>query len=99
MAAADFGQCALSNQPSFHIPYIYAAIGYPHRTQYLVREALNRLFTPGTDGFPGDEDNGSMGAWYIFSAMGFYPLCPGVNQYVLGSPFDRVQLNMRMGGN
>lgn len=98
MAAADFGQCALSNQPSFHIPYIYAAIGYPHRTQYWVREALNRLFTPGTDGFPGDEDNGSMGAWYIFSAMGFYPLCPGVNQYVLGSPlFDRVQLNYEDG--
>lgn len=98
MAEADFGQCAISNQPSFHIPYIFAAIGYPHLTQYWVREAMERLFSDDAKGFPGDEDNGSLGAWYIFSSLGFYPLCPGTDEYVFGSPvFDRVEINYESG--
>ena len=82
MSFADFGQCAISNQPSFHIPYLYSAIGYPQKTAYWVRRMINKGF--GENFFPGDEDNGSMSAWYIFSFMGFYPLCPGKAEYITG---------------
>ncbi len=82
MAAVDFGQCAISNQPSFHLPYIYAAIGYPKKTDYWVEKLVREAFSSGNDGFPGDEDNGTMAGWYIFSTLGFYPLCPGKTQYV-----------------
>ncbi len=85
MAAVDFGQCALSNQPSFHIPYLYSMLGEPQKTAFWVRKATKELFRWNV-GFPGDEDNGSMAGWYLFSAMGFYPVCPSVSQYVLGSP-------------
>ncbi len=85
MAAVDFGQCALSNQPSFYIPYFYSMLGRPDKTSYWVRKAVNELFHWQV-GFPGDEDNGSMAGWYIFSTMGFYPVCPSVPEYVLGSP-------------
>lgn len=85
MAAVDFGQCALSNQPSFHIPYLYSMVGVPNKTAYWVRKATKELFRWNL-GFPGDEDNGSMAGWYIFSAMGFYPVCPSVPQYIFGSP-------------
>lgn len=85
MAAVDFGQCALSNQPSFHIPYLYSALGRPDKAAYWTRKAVKELFHWNV-GFPGDEDNGSMAGWYIFSAMGFYPLCPSVPEYVLSSP-------------
>ena len=86
MAAVDFGQCALSNQPSFHIPYIYSCMGIKDKTAYWVRRALRELFGSDEFGYPGDEDNGSAGGWVVFSAMGFYPVCPGVDQYVIGSP-------------
>jgi predicted alpha-1,2-mannosidase len=85
MAAVDFGQCALSNQPSFHIPYLYTMMGKPNKAAYWVRKAQRELFHWNV-GFPGDEDNGSMAGWYVFSAMGFYPSCPSVDEYVLGSP-------------
>lgn len=88
MAAVDFGQCALSNQPSFHIPYLYSMMGKPNKTAYWVRKAIRELFDWKV-GFPGDEDNGSMAGWYVFSAMGFYPVCPSVPEYVLGSPAVR----------
>ncbi len=83
MAAADFGQCAISNQPSFHIPYLYAALGAQEKTDAWVRR-LAEAFSSGDDGFPGDEDNGTMSAWYLFSSLGFYPLCPGKAEYVPG---------------
>ncbi|MBE6553886.1 MAG: hypothetical protein E7666_06035 [Ruminococcaceae bacterium] len=86
MAAVDFGQCALSNQPSFHIPYIYSVMNRPDKTAYWVRRAVRELFSPTVDGFPGDEDTGSMAAWYIFSVLGIYPFCPGKPEYTLGSP-------------
>ena len=82
MAAVDFGQCAISNQPSFHIPYIYAYLGEREKSVYWVDKICNELFSPETDGFPGDEDNGTMSAWFIFSALGFYPLCPGKAEYI-----------------
>lgn len=83
MSFADFGQCAISNQPSFHIPYLYSAIGYPRKTAYWVKKMIEEGFS--ADSFPGDEDNGSMSAWYIFSFMGFYPLCPGKAEYIAGT--------------
>jgi predicted alpha-1,2-mannosidase len=93
MAAADFGQYAHGNQPVHHLLYIFAAAGRPDRTQFWVRRVLNELYSP--EAFPGDEDTGSMAAWYILSAIGFYPLCPGKPEYVLGSPlFDRVTLRL-----
>ena len=99
MAAVDFGQCAISNQPSFHLPYLYAELGEVEKTSYWVEKICNELFSFEDDGFPGDEDNGSMALWYVFSSIGVYPFCPGRNDYVrtkklvksvrlLGRPFD-----------
>lgn len=84
MAAADFGQCAISNQPSFHIPYLYSALGVREKTAYWVERMVNEAFSSGEDGFPGDEDNGSTSGWYLFSVMGFYPLCPSKAEYIKG---------------
>ena len=77
MAACHWGQCALSNQPSFHIPYLYAFFDQPEKTAYWVRRACQEGFSSQNDGFPGDEDNGSMALWYIFAVLGIYPICPG----------------------
>jgi predicted alpha-1,2-mannosidase len=96
MAAVDFGQYAHSNQPVHHLLYIYATAGRPDRTQYWVRRVMAELYTEDT--FPGDEDTGSMAAWYLLSAMGIYPLCPGKAEYTLGSPlFDMVTLHLPLG--
>lgn len=104
MAAADFGQCAISNQPSFHLPYIYSELGYVDKTSYWVERMCNEAFSYEDDGFPGDEDNGSMALWYVFSSIGIYPFCPGKNEYVrtkklvekvkiLGKEFDADAFN------
>ncbi len=82
MASVDFGQCAISNQPSFHIPYIYAALGNMKRSANIVEKLCRECFDSCDSGFPGDEDNGTMAAWYIFSVLGFYPYCPGKAEYV-----------------
>ncbi|MDD6061005.1 MAG: GH92 family glycosyl hydrolase [Oscillospiraceae bacterium] len=82
MAAVDFGQCAISNQPSFHLPYLFAALGCPEKTQYWVSKLCAEAFSDADDGFPGDEDNGSMAAWYILSTLGIYDICPGKNEYI-----------------
>ena len=84
MAAVDFGQCAISNQPSFHIPYIYSALGDVEKTAYWVRKLCNNAFSYENDGFPGDEDNGTTAAWFIFSVLGLYPFCPGKPEFVKG---------------
>jgi predicted alpha-1,2-mannosidase len=98
MAAVDFGQFAISNQPSFHIPYMFAALGAPAQTQYWVRKTMEELFHSHSEGLPGDEDNGSLCAWYILSSIGLYPLCPGVPEYVLGSPlFPRAVIQLENG--
>jgi len=95
MAAGGLGQFAISNQPSFHIPFMYAALGRPDRTQYWVRRTLAHSFSAEPDGLPGDEDNGSLAAWYVWGALGLYPLCPGVPEYVFGSPlFRRVTVHL-----
>ncbi|SNS59433.1 alpha-1,2-mannosidase, putative [Micrococcales bacterium KH10] len=89
------GQWGASNQVSFHIPYIYAAAGKPSRTQEIIRESLQRLFVGSEigQGYPGDEDNGAMASWYIYGALGLYPLAPGSGEYTLGSPlYDQAVL-------
>lgn len=86
-----FGQYAHSNQPVHHILFLFACAGRPDLTQHHVRRVLTELYTP--ENFPGDEDNGEMAAWYVLSAMGIFPLCPGHPTYVLCSPlFEHLQL-------
>lgn len=80
-----FGQCGISNQPSFHIPYLYTMLGQQEKTAYWVRRLVNEVFDSGERGFPGDEDNGSMSAWYVLSVLGFYPICPGKAEYASGA--------------
>ncbi|MBY5034604.1 GH92 family glycosyl hydrolase [Streptococcus gallolyticus] len=93
MAQVQFGQLALSNQPSFHIPYLYQWTSKPEYTALMIHALRNQLFRPSFDGYPGDEDNGSMSAWYIWSCLGFYPVCPGNGDYQLGLPyFEEVKL-------
>ncbi len=84
MAAVDFGQCGMNNQPSFHIPYIYSALGDVEKSAYWVKKICDELFSYEDDGFPGDEDNGTTAIWYIFGVLGLYPFCPGRPEYVKG---------------
>ncbi len=96
MAARHFGQYAHNNQPVHHILYLFALAGKPERTRYWVRRVMEDLYSP--DEFAGDEDTGSMAAWYLMSAAGFYPVCPGKPEYVLGAPFfDRMTLTLSGG--
>lgn len=82
------GSFGLSNQPAHHIPYLYAFTGAPHKTQAIVRESIRRCFLGSEigQGYPGDEDNGEMSAWYVFGALGLYPLTPGSGELVITSP-------------
>ena len=75
------------NEPSHHIPYLYAWTSQPWKTQYWVREVLNKMYRNDIDGLGGNDDCGQMSAWYLFSVLGFYPVCPGTDQYVLGAPY------------
>lgn len=91
MAAVNFGQYAQSNQPVHHLLYVFSLAGRPDRTQFWVRRVMADLYNP--EVFPGDEDTGSMAAWYMLSALGFYPVCPGKPEYVIGIPlFERAKL-------
>ena len=95
MAGTHLGQCALNNQPSFDIPYLFAAIGQPWKTQYWTRRACAELFNSTPKGFPGDEDNGAMASWYILSSIGLYPFCPGSPEYLVTSPvFPKVTIHL-----
>lgn len=89
MAAVDYGQCAISNQPSFHIPYIYAYIGETEKARYWVHKMALEAFSYEDDGFPGDEDNGTTAAWYVFACLGMYPLCPGKREFVKIPPIAK----------
>ena len=82
MAAIDFGQMAISNQPSFHLPYLFAALGAQDKTNYWVKRLALETFSSGSDGYPGDEDNGTTSAWYIFATIGKYRLCPGKTEWI-----------------
>lgn len=93
MATAPFGQVAISNQPSFHIPYLFRYSNYPDYTALLIKTLRQKAFHPSWQAYPGDEDNGSLSAWYIWSALGFYPTCPGKPSYDLGIPlFDHLRI-------
>lgn len=91
-----WGQFSFSNQPSHHIPYLYAAAGRPNKTEAIIHEVLNRLYIGGDigQGYPGDEDNGEMSAWYILSAIGLYDLAHGSGKYTITSPaFEHIVIN------
>jgi predicted alpha-1,2-mannosidase len=78
--------------------YLYDYAGEPSKTQYWVRETMNKMYKPTPDGYCGDEDNGQTSAWYVFSALGFYPVCPTCNEYVIGAPlFKKVTVNLENG--
>lgn len=98
MQIMNMGQYAHGNQPIQHMPYLYNYAGQPWKTQHWVREVMNRMYKPTPDGYCGDEDNGQTSAWYVFSAMGFYPVCPGTDEYVLGAPlFKKISLKLENG--
>ena len=93
MATAHFGQLAISNQPSLHIPYLFRYSDYPDYTALLIKTLRQKAFRAGWDAYPGDEDNGSLSAWYVWSVLGFYPTCPGKASYDLGIPlFDHLRI-------
>ena len=89
MELAGMGQYAHGNQPIQHMPYLYSYAGQPWKTQYWVRQIVQRLYNPTEKGFPGDEDQGGMSSWYVLSALGIYAVCPGTDEYVIGSPLFR----------
>ena len=98
MQIMNMGNYAHGNQPIQHMIYLYNYSGQPWKAQYWLREVMDRLYTPHPDGYCGDEDNGQTSAWYVFSAMGFYPVCPGSDQYVVGTPyFKHVTLHLENG--
>ncbi len=98
MQIMNFGQYAHGNQPIQHMPYLYKFTSQPWKTEYWVREIMNRLYSATPDGYCGDEDNGQTSAWYVFSALGFYPVCPGSNQYVMGAPlFKKAVVTLENG--
>ncbi len=98
MQIANMGQYAHGNQPIQHMIYLYNYAGAPWKTQYWVRETMDRMYKATPDGYCGDEDNGQTSAWYIFSSMGFYPVCPATDQYVVGAPlFKKITVTLENG--
>ncbi|MDD4515017.1 GH92 family glycosyl hydrolase [Massilibacteroides sp.] len=98
MQVMNMGQYAHGNQPIQHMIYLYNYSGEPWKSQYWLREVMDKLYTDGPDGYCGDEDNGQTSAWYVFSALGFYPVCPGTDQYIMGSPlFKSVTVKLENG--
>ena len=87
MQIMNMGNYAHGNQPIQHMIYLYGYSGEPWKTQYWINQTMNRMYNANPDGYCGDEDNGQTSAWYVFSALGFYPVCPGSNQYVIGTPY------------
>ena len=98
MTVMNMGNYAHGNQPIQHMIYLYNYAGEPWKAQYWLRQVMDRMYTPTPDGYCGDEDNGQTSAWYVFSALGFYPVCPGSTQYVLGAPlFKKAILHFENG--
>lgn len=98
MTVINMGNYAHGNQPIQHMIYLYNYAGQPWKTQYWLRQVMDRLYSPAPDGYCGDEDNGQTSAWFVFSALGFYPVCPGTDEYVLGSPlFQKATLYFENG--
>ena len=98
MQIMNMGQYAHGNQPIQHMVYLYNYASEPWKSQYWSREVMDKLYSSAPDGYCGDEDNGQTSAWYVFSALGFYPVCPGTDQYVVGSPlFNKVTVTLENG--
>ncbi len=98
MQIAGMGNYAHGNQPIQHMIYLYNYSNQPWKAQKHVREVLTKLYNPNSDGYCGDEDNGQTSAWYVFSSMGFYPVCPGAGEYVFGAPlFNKITLQLENG--
>ena len=98
MQIMNMGNYAHGNQPIQHMIYLYNYAGQPWKAQYWVHQVMDRLYSAAPDGYCGDEDNGQTSAWYVFSALGFYPVCPGSNQYIIGSPYlDKVTIHLENG--
>lgn len=100
MTVMNMGNYAHGNQPIQHMIYLYDYAGQPWKAQYWLRQVMNKMYTPYADGYCGDEDNGQTSAWYVFSALGFYPVCPGTDQYVVGAPlFKKAILHFENGND
>ena len=98
MTVMNMGNYAHGNQPIQHMIYLYDYAGEPWKAQYWLRQVMDKMYTPGPDGYCGDEDNGQTSAWYVFSALGFYPVAPGTTQYVLGAPlFKKATIHFENG--
>lgn len=98
MQIVNMGNYAHGNQPIQHMIYLYNYAGQPWKAQHWLREVMDKLYTPQADGYSGDEDNGQTSAWYVFSAMGFYPVAPATDEYVLGAPlFKKITLRLENG--
>ena len=98
MLVMNMGQYAHGNQPIQHMPYLYNYAGEPWKTQFHVRNIMKKLYSANPDGLCGDEDNGQTSAWYVFSALGMYPVAPATDQYVLGSPlFKKATISLQNG--
>ncbi|MCH5330277.1 MAG: GH92 family glycosyl hydrolase [Alistipes sp.] len=98
MQVADMGNYAHGNQPAQHMIYLYDWTDSPYKAQWWTREVMERLYRPKPDGYCGDEDNGQTSAWYVFSALGFYPVCPASDDYAVGSPlFRRATIHLENG--
>ncbi|MDR0348618.1 MAG: GH92 family glycosyl hydrolase [Tannerella sp.] len=98
MQIMNMGNYAHGNQPIQHMIYLYNYAGEPWKAQYWLRRVMDRMYTPRPDGYCGDEDNGQTSAWYVFSALGFYPVCPGTDEYVTGAPlFKKAVLTFESG--
>lgn len=98
MVMANMGQYAHGNQPIQHMTYLYDYGGQPWKTQQHVREVMQKLYNATENGYPGDEDQGQTSSWYVLSALGLYSVCPGTDQYVIGSPvFQKATLTLENG--
>ncbi len=100
MTVMNMGNYAHGNQPAQHIIYLYNYAAAPWKAQYWLRRVMDKMYSPTPDGYCGDEDNGQTSAWYVFSALGFYPVCPASNEYVIGAPlFKRAFLKLENGNS
>lgn len=98
MTVMNMGNYAHGNQPIQHMIYLYNYAKQPWKAQYWLRQVMNKMYTPTPDGYCGDEDNGQTSAWYVFTALGFYPVCPGSNEYVVGAPlFKKATIHLENG--
>jgi predicted alpha-1,2-mannosidase len=98
MELAGMGQYAQGNQPIQHLIYLYSYAGQPWKTQYWIRQVMDRLYNATEKGYPGDEDQGGMSSWYVLSALGIYSVCPGTDEYVIGSPvFPKATITLENG--